>query len=243
MSPESRALLELVRDAEDPSPDDQARVLAAVRSAVVAGTAAGVATSAAKSSKLMGSLGASPVKLGVVVIGLTGGAWLIGTKEPARPDARRSAHSTSPAISAGIPPRKASPPPPVPAPAMAVHSAAPNEPALASSPSRRAPREQPAPTVAAPPSLREEIALLADVQRALDRNDGATALGLLERHVTTDRQLAAERAAARIHALCALGRVDEARGAALEFVRAHPSSLQRPAVERSCGGTNRRGER
>jgi hypothetical protein len=87
------------------------------------------------------------------------------------------------------------------------------------------------------PSVREELALLAEVQAALRRGDGASALRRLDAHVTTDRQLAAERSAARVLALCALGRVQEARRAAAVFVREHPGSVQRDAVERACAGT------
>ena len=91
--------------------------------------------------------------------------------------------------------------------------------------------------------MREEIALLADVQAALERGDGAKALTRLDGHVTTDRQLLAERSAARILALCLLGRDTEARRAALVFMHAHPASVQRTAVERSCAGTKKSGER
>jgi hypothetical protein len=94
----------------------------------------------------------------------------------------------------------------------------------------------PAVSPAGPASLRQEIALLGEVQRALDQGDGSLALALLDRHVTADRQLAAERLAARVHALCALGRTGEARRAAETLARVHPASVQRSAVERSCAG-------
>jgi RNA polymerase sigma-70 factor (ECF subfamily) len=183
------------------------------------------------------------LKLGAAVIGLAGGAWLIGAARAERPDERRAAASTPSAVSAGVKPPKELPLLPAPPPALAAPSVAPTEPTLATARPARAPREYPVPREAAPPSLRAEIALLAEVQRALERSDGMTALGLLERHVTSDRQLAAERAAARIRALCAVGRVDEARRRAVEFVRAYPASVQRPAVEGSCAATNPRDER
>jgi RNA polymerase sigma-70 factor (ECF subfamily) len=78
--------------------------------------------------------------------------------------------------------------------------------------------------------------LLAQVQAALDRGDGATALRRLDERASVDRRLLAERRAARILALCQLGRTQEAEQSALAFVREHPSSVQRTAVERSCAG-------
>jgi hypothetical protein len=46
--------------------------------------------------------------------------------------------------------------------------------------------------------------------------------------------LSEERAAARVHTLCALGRVDEARASASAFVAQSPRSSLAPAVRRSC---------
>lgn len=241
MSPESRALLDLVRDAEDPTPDDEQRVLAAVRAAIVAGTAVGGASmaTAAKTSKLWGLSGLSALKVAVTLLGLTGGTWLVGASWPES----RAEQRPTPAAVLSASARPSSPPDVPPTRATLAASAEPaGVPApLARKPRAAAPRSES--PVTPPPSLREEIALLADVQRALDRGDGAAALGLLERHVTSDRQLAAERSAARVHALCALGRVEEARRAALEFVHTYPTSLQRAALERSCAGAQPGGER
>jgi hypothetical protein len=86
-------------------------------------------------------------------------------------------------------------------------------------------------------SLQAELALLRRVQAALQRGDGEAALRELDAHVTSDRTLLPERRAARILALCQLGRVDAARLARAEFAREHPDSVQREAVERAC--TNR----
>lgn len=240
MSPESRAFLDLVRDAEDPTPEDQARVHAAVRSAVAAGAAVGSVMGAAKSSKVFGLSGLSAIKLGAMVVGLAGGVGLIGAKLWGHPaEQRRARASVAVAISSSNISEIRSPRPS----ASAEPSTEPAFAKVAPARSQRSPAERQAPEAPRPASLREEIALLADVQRALDHGDGAAALALLDRHVTTDRQLTAERSAARIHALCVLGRVDEAQRAALEFVRAHPASLQRAAVERSCAGSRRLGER
>ena len=94
-----------------------------------------------------------------------------------------------------------------------------------------------------PDTLRGEIELLEDVRSALERGDGGRALQRLDAHVTGDRQLLAERRAARILALCQLGRIDEARRDAASLLRDEPASLQRAAVERSCAGAKTTDER
>jgi hypothetical protein len=52
-----------------------------------------------------------------------------------------------------------------------------------------------------------------------------------------DGALREERAEARIVALCALGRVEEARAKASLFLQEHPRSLLASRVRASCGGT------
>ena len=71
-------------------------------------------------------------------------------------------------------------------------------------------------------------------QLALRQGDGEAALRALDTHTTDDRILLAERSAARILALCSVGRVAEARRAAARFRRDHPESVQRDAIARSC---------
>ena len=51
--------------------------------------------------------------------------------------------------------------------------------------------------------------------------------------------LGEERAEARIAALCALGRIDDARASASRFLQDHPRSLLAGRVRASCGGTSR----
>jgi hypothetical protein len=77
------------------------------------------------------------------------------------------------------------------------------------------------------------------VQAALKRADGAAALRELDAHDPTDRGWLPERRAARILALCMLGRVAEARQAAAQFAEQHPDSVQREAIARSCANPKR----
>jgi hypothetical protein len=244
MSPETRAFLDSVRDAEDPTPEDEARVLSAVRTALVAGAGAGLVFGAAKSSKLLGLAGLSGLKLGGAMMGLAAAVWLAGSFLPERGTSGASSGVGQPAgdRSELPPPSRPSAAVASPVPSAVVASPAPSAVVVGrelSPDSAERPVARPRP----PASLREEIVLLGEVQGALERGDGAAALGLLDRHVTSDRQLAAERKAARIHALCALGRSGEARALAAEFARAYPASLQRAAIERSCAGTEPSGTR
>lgn len=227
MSPETRAFLDVVRTAEDPTSEDERRVLTAVRATIATGATVGAGIALSKAAKLLGGGVSSGLKLGGLVVGISAIAWVA---------------STTLATRSPEPPEK-------PAPAQQLASA--RVPLVASeAPLRTAPREAPDATPAAaaplpsakrvaPPaaaSLREEIAVLAAVQAALDRGDGATALQRLEEHPSADRRLLAERRAARILALCLLGRTPEAEQSARTFLREHPSSVQRTAVERSCAG-------
>ncbi len=85
-------------------------------------------------------------------------------------------------------------------------------------------------------SLAEETRLLEAAQRELARNQGAAALALLDEHVAKFPRgaLSEERAAARILALCHLGRTAEAQRAAEAFVALAPQSPLVPRLKSSC---------
>jgi RNA polymerase sigma-70 factor (ECF subfamily) len=83
-----------------------------------------------------------------------------------------------------------------------------------------------------------EAELLRDADRALKAGDPARALNLLVEHTTRfpNGILIEERDAERIVVLCALGRSDEARIAAVEFLRVRSRSPLAQRVRESCGG-------
>lgn len=85
--------------------------------------------------------------------------------------------------------------------------------------------------------LREELSVLARAQAALRRRDGAAALSILDGASPGQPQLGAERATLRVLALCALGRIVEARRVAVMLERMEPGSLQRDVLSRSCAGS------
>jgi hypothetical protein len=100
----------------------------------------------------------------------------------------------------------------------------------------------PAPTAEATPapstknSLDAEMALLREAQSALRTGRADAALGLLDQHGKdhADGALREERLAARVMALCKLGRADEARAEAQRFLRAFPRSPLAGRVSGSC---------
>lgn len=90
--------------------------------------------------------------------------------------------------------------------------------------------------ISAPAGLRDEGRALAEVQHALSEHRGADALRLLELQSKrfADGSLVQERAAARIFALCELGRRGEARVAAEGFAQAWPDSPLLGRVLTTC---------
>ena len=99
--------------------------------------------------------------------------------------------------------------------------------------------EPPAPAAPAGPKpaggLEEELRLLRPAQLA---RDPARALELLDEHARRFPQglLREQRIAARINALCALHRTDEAREEAARFLAESPQSLFASKVRDSCAG-------
>jgi hypothetical protein len=107
--------------------------------------------------------------------------------------------------------------------------------ALAARPRLRSAAPPLAPPAPAVTTLREETSLLHSAQAAL-RTDPARALELLDEHARRfpSGVLREERSAARVLALCALGRAAEARAEAARFVATWPRSLHADRVRASC---------
>jgi hypothetical protein len=85
-------------------------------------------------------------------------------------------------------------------------------------------------------TLVAETRRLREAHAALQGGDGARALALLQEQSAVGPQLREERAAARILALCSLGRKDEARIAAARFLGESPRSPLADRVRASCAG-------
>lgn len=84
--------------------------------------------------------------------------------------------------------------------------------------------------------LAEELALVRAARAAIDAGDGETALARLAEHARrfTDGQLAIDRQALRVEALCKAGKGAQARAEATLFERAHPGSSHVEHVRRVC---------
>lgn len=271
LNPMARAFLESVQDADDPTRADYDRVHGKVKVRLAAGIAAGVAaltTSRAAATVTAKAATATAVATGVaapsaaiatgkiaaviaVVAAVGGGTTaVVHYANRTAPTAPVPTAITAPAVT------HASPPPAVPRSPLATASPeakaapvapsstpadVPRAPAPPSVPS--APAIPSAPPVATAASLDAEIALVRDARAALRGGDAARALALLEEH---DRRfpggaLTEDCAAERVYALCAMGQVDAARGAAARFLADHPYSPHAASVRASCvspGGMN-----
>lgn len=210
LSPESRALLASLADSHDPPPEASARVRAAVEVRV----------------------NAPPVP--------RRWPWIVGVAAAVLVAATLLARRPAPQVAPRAPPpaRVAiAAPPEVVREAPIAHVAPATTPVV----------EAPAPPVAAAPFARPrrveaeddlagELLLIQRAQRALARGDGAAALEALDEHARAHPhgRLTEERQAARVLALCAVGRSDEARVAAARFVARYPTSPHAARVRGAC---------
>lgn len=209
LSPESRALLASLASSHDPPPEAAARVRASVEARV---------TSPPMPQRW-------PWIVGVAV------AVLIAVTVLAR--------RPSPQITPTNPP-----------PAR-VAIVTPTELVRDASAAQRAPTAAPVAAATTPPAtpaavrprrveadddLAGELLLIQSAQRALARGDGPAALEALDEHARAHPRgrLLEERQAARVLALCAAGRADEARAAATRFVARYPTSPQAARVRGAC---------
>lgn len=224
----AREIVRAGRDADEPMPADRARVRRALARAIAGGAVVSAAATAGGQAVLGGVLVKAVVvaAAALMVGGSVGvGVWL-----------GRGRSGVAPPRSAAAGP--ASPPAVAPAPATAHQPAAPGR-SVAQPPRRVSPGERAAPS-ATPASgadtLEAETRDLREVHWALYAHQPGRALELLaEQAARFPRgELGQEREAARILALCQLGRLAEAGAARARFVRAHPRSPLVPRLRAAC---------
>jgi hypothetical protein len=244
---EAMALIAEARDGDDPTLADRDRVEAVIAARLATGAAAGlaaaaVATTSARASGAPGAVGASALTGSVAkvliwvatlsVIGATvamfasapgrATAPIASTVNPAAPVATEgNSQSGEPSLGAAV----ATPEATIPQ-VRAFPST------LAVVPTASSTR-MPSGDVAA------EVLVLREAHAAMRGGQAARALALLDEHARRFPKgaLGEERDAARVAALCALGRVAEARAAADRFLRASPVSPHAGRVRASCGGS------
>jgi hypothetical protein len=196
---------------------------------------ASVAAASLAAAAMAGSAGATnwmaKAALGIVLAGGTSAAY-VHASHPLQGNVSSRQTLSSPRPSTARPLAAAAAAPSLESPHLA--------PAIPSSVTQvlgmRRTKRSPAP-VAPPPSasLAVEVELMHDVDAALKSGHPEHAVTLLDEHRDGDGgYMQEERAAARVFAVCQMGRIDSARAAASRFLRERPHSPLAARVRASC---------
>jgi hypothetical protein len=235
LTPGARAIVDAARGDDEPGAGDRERVRAKVLAALAAGGAAGAGAagkaSAATSATAGGALATKLAVIAVAVAGLATGAYL-AMRSP-------STTTTPPPSQSEV---SALPPEPQPEPEVVPEVTADASIEMAPedvpdpAPKPRAKRKVEAPALSPADSLREERALIARASDALRDGDGAAALAAVKEHQRRfpDGLLIEERSAARVQALCALGRTADGTSAREAFLARWPRSVHAAKVRAAC---------
>jgi hypothetical protein len=225
LSAEAQELVSAVKRAYQPNDVDRARVLEALRGrlgdAVVLGDAA--ARSAVGVRRFWSPTSALTVA-GLAVVG--GGAlWLALRTSPASTAAPPSAES--PAVAPETVPSATEAPATVPSE---------SPPESVEPPATQSSVTRPAPARRVRDGLSEEVAIMSRAETDLHGGRPERALKALDEHQRKfgNGVLAEERTAARIQALCALGRTAEADAELARLIRLAPSSPHTERALRAC---------
>jgi hypothetical protein len=189
-------------------------------------TAAAAGTTAAGASGV-----ATLIKSGAVLVGLgVAGAGVFYTlkTEPPAPAAPSVVVTAAPA------------PAPAPAPAQAPAPPGESTPESAATAAPVAPpaeKRAPSPSVRSADSLAEEVAILSRAGAELHAGRPQAALTALGEHQRKfpSGVLTQERTAARVQALCALGRTKEAQSELARLARISPNSPHEARARKACG--------
>jgi len=238
LSNEGREIMDAARSAFGPSESDRARVRDAL--AVRIATAAVTSASVSWWSSIASALGSKAGILSVVAclaIGSVGSSYVwrrnsaprapLVSTEGGSTALRSLDRSRSDLAAAPVDPPSAAPTLPV--------AEAPNPLPLAGTSHVS---KMKVPTIPEHgPDVEGEIALLSEAQKALSGGQPERALQFLDEHARTFPRgtLAEERVAARIIALCKLGRVAKARSEAAAFLQKLPDSPLAERVRVACG--------
>ena len=231
LSLELKALVVASKNASRPTEADSARVLGALRlrlgdAAVMGAEAAQAAVASDTTGLLFGKVSA----IALAGLALLGGLWFF------TPRARQAASieaSAAPSAAATIQAATTLAPS-----AISLSAASSTPPEASEVAAAAAPAPTPDDAEARPHHARdrlaEEVALLSRAETALHSGNAALALQVLGEHERKFRDglLAEERIAARIQALCKLGRKTEADA---QLAQLSPKSLHGEPSRRACG--------
>jgi len=214
LSPGAQSLVNAGKEALKPSAADQERILATLHARLGDSVVAGEAASAGTVSSSWPVIAAVTAAIGV------GGALFFGLGDRDEPTA-------------------APPPAAAHAPAPAAVSTAPVQPVTESAPAapaEPAAAEQPSPSARRSGTLAQEVAMLSRATADLQAGRAAEALKVLAEHQRKfpGGLLAEERRAARVQALCALGRRAEAEAELERLERTSPQSPQTARARQFC---------
>ncbi len=222
LSPEARELVDDGLSVLRPSSRDRARVATALAArlgtaALLLPHAAGAAPKPLPVWPKLATLTAG-VSAGIAAIGAT--YWLTQTAPAPAEAPVKPAAIVAPAVTHA------------PAPASSVESDDVPPDALAPEPPVTSPRK----AVAVDP-LAEEVVILSKATSALRAGNPAEGLRLLEEHQRKfpKGRLAEERRAARIQALCALGKLSAAEAELARLAQSSPRSPHLARAQRACG--------
>lgn len=242
LSPDAVRLVELARSTDHPKPSDEARIRGALRQRMVlatAGTAAGLGI-----TKLAAGIGLGKL---VVVVGL--GSAAAGGLYATYRQVREPGMTPSSSVSR---PRSGTEPSSVVTTSQPEEEHRTDQPTeeattVASAEPPKAPLANPRTSVGkasvdpaplpAPDQLKAETAALREAQQALRMGEPDLALSLISKqnHRFSDGILQQERAAARIMALCQLGRATEGSAEVTRFALRWPKSPLLARVKNACG--------
>lgn len=247
LRPESHALLDAARGGDEPTNADRERVRAALTTRLTVAAAAGAGLGAASSTKssVVAGMPGGLATTKLVIAALIGAVGVVGTIGAMR--ARAPMGGQTPSRPASSATAASLPSAPVPIDPLLLRLEVPPDPGgralpvtTSGEPSAGAHPGTPAtPVPAAPTSdVAAEVRLIGEAHKAIRGGDAERALLLLEEHARRFPKgaLGEERDAARIAALCALGRTAEARDATDRFLRALPLSPHAGPLRASCGG-------
>jgi hypothetical protein len=230
MNPEARRIIQLARQARTPSAEDKRRVRAAVAIGVAAAAVTVPAAAAGASAKVAGAMGVFTglrgIVAGMVIASTSVGAGAYLWKHASAARGVEAPVVSSAATVAGA----VALPPPVstaePAPAPVVTPDVRDVRAEAPGRARVAPQDP----------LAAELTLLHAAKQAWQDGNSQTAFDLAQKHAKLypHSQLASERDALKVFALCGLGRTNDARDLAQALLSKAPGSPFRASLEQSC---------
>jgi hypothetical protein len=221
LTPKAEELVKAGREALRPSDADRARVFQALLPQLGGGLGAAGLNAPSTAPAAASGLAAKVTAALVVAAVAGGGLYLALRADP--PPGTPAATSTVPAASARAPQARSENAP----------ESAPTVVPEAKAIEKRAPVASSRPA----DSLAEEVAILSEVSSALHGGRPAAALKMLDEHRRKFPRgaLGQERTAARIQALCALGRTKEAHAELARLARAAPNSPHVARARKACG--------